>query len=63
VTTLHLHAAAKMKRKIVVDDAAPSGEPGVNPFTGKPYSDRYYEILKGREGTFAGYRGRATRSS
>ena len=40
----------EMKRKIDVSN--PNGQDdAVNMFTGKPYSKRYYDILKGREGT------------
>jgi protein-disulfide isomerase-like protein with CxxC motif len=37
-----------MKRKIDVE--TPEEDKKVNQFTGKPYSNRYYEILKGRQG-------------
>ncbi|KAL6783682.1 hypothetical protein ACKKBF_B05425 [Auxenochlorella protothecoides x Auxenochlorella symbiontica] len=48
---------AERKRKLELYDtpAAPNGTPavqsgGVNPFTGRPYSQRYHEILAGRQG-------------
>lgn len=27
-----------------------AGDSGINPYTGRPYSGRYYEILAGRKG-------------
>jgi hypothetical protein len=51
---------------------APAGDPtgGINPYTGKPYSQRYYEILSKRTGAVLrvvgrwpwGSTGRSTRS-
>jgi pre-mRNA-splicing factor ATP-dependent RNA helicase DHX15/PRP43 len=50
------------KRKLDLGDADPSvkrgasegggagGEDGLNPYTGRPYSPRYYEILEKRKG-------------
>jgi hypothetical protein len=46
----HAHACeSDMKRKIEVESSVPESS-AVNTFTGKPYSSKYYEILKGRQG-------------
>jgi pre-mRNA-splicing factor ATP-dependent RNA helicase DHX15/PRP43 len=45
------------KRPAMVDPssaaaAAAAAAPSVNPFTGRPYSDKYYEILDKRQGEY-----------
>lgn len=39
------------KRKLALDVPEPTakGDEGVNPFTGKPYSQKYYQILEKRK--------------
>jgi hypothetical protein len=51
------------KRKLDIADEKPfhgninGSESQVNPFTGKAYSQRYYDILAGRQGAFlSGFR-------
>jgi hypothetical protein len=50
-------AMSERKRKLEVDEApskkvqsAPDPTGGINPYTGRPYSSRYYEILEKRKG-------------
>jgi hypothetical protein len=33
--------------------APPAGDNGINPYTGRPYSQRYYQILSTRQGAHA----------
>lgn len=51
------HFNMERKRKLDISDEKPfheninGSESQVNPFTGKAYSQRYYDILAGRQGT------------
>lgn len=57
------HFSMERKRKLDIADEKPfhgninGSESQVNPFTGKAYSQRYYDILAGRQGAFlSGFR-------